>query len=41
MKTNGFTGTIGRLTVSGASARAKLSSGTYGTIRYTSGSTGK
>lgn len=41
MKTNGFTGTIGRLTVSGASARAKLSSGTYGTIRYTSGSTGE
>jgi|GEM_PF-1999479 len=41
MKTNGFTGTIGRLTVSGASARAELSSGTYGTIRYTSGSTGE
>ena len=41
MKTNGFTGRIGRLTVSGASARAKLSSGTYGTIRYTSGSTGE
>ena len=41
MKTNGFTGTIGRLTVSGALARAKLSSGTYGTIRYTSGSTGE
>lgn len=41
MKTDGFTGTIGRLTVSGASARAKLSSGTYGTIRYTSGSTGE
>lgn len=41
MKTNGFTGTIGRLTVSGASARAKLSSGIYGTIRYTSGSTGE
>ena len=41
MKTDGFTGTIGRLTVSGASARAKLSSGTYGTIRYTSGSAGE
>ena len=41
MKTDGFAGTIGRLTVSGASARAELSSGTYGTIRYTSGSTGE
>lgn len=41
MKTNGFTGTIGRLTVAGAAARAELSSGTYGTIRYTSGSTGE
>ena len=39
MKTDGFTGTIGRLTVSGSAARAELSSGTYGTIRYTSGGT--
>ena len=41
MKTDGFTGTIGRLTVSGSAARAELSSGTYGSIRYTSGSTGE
>lgn len=41
MKTDGFTGTIGRLTVAGSAARAELSSGTYGSIRYTSGSTGE
>ena len=41
MKTDGFTGTIGRLTVAGSAARAELSSGTYESIRYTSGSTGE